>query len=44
VIKHVSLLVRRTSLDRGALAEHVAHGGAQRLGAIDHDQHALLDI
>jgi hypothetical protein len=29
---------------QGAIAEHRVHGRAQRLGSVDHDPHALLDI
>ena len=42
--EHVSLLVADAALDRRVDAEHVADGLAERLGAVDDDQHALLDI
>ena len=39
----MTFLVAHAALD-GDGAEHVAHGLAQRLGAVDDDQHALLDV
>jgi hypothetical protein len=44
VVKHGAFLVDLAALDRGPDAEHVVHRGAQRLGAVDHDEHALLDF
>ena len=44
VAEHVALLVADAALHRRVDAEHVADGLAQRLGAVDDDQHALLDI
>ena len=42
--EHVALLVAHAALDRRVDAEHVTDGLSQRLGAVDDDQHALLDI
>src|SRR3954471_8550748 len=42
--EHVALLVPDAALDRGVDAEHVTDRLAQRLGAVEDDQHALLDI
>jgi hypothetical protein len=39
----MTFLVADTALDRHG-AEHVAHGLAQRLAAVEHAQHALLDV
>ncbi len=41
VIGDVALLVADTALDRRALAEHVAHRLAERLGAVEHAERAL---
>lgn len=43
-VDHVSLLVADAPLDRGALPEQGSDSGPERLAAVDHDQHALLDI
>ncbi len=43
VVEHVSLLVADAALDRH-LAEHGADRLAQRLRAVEHAEHALLDI
>jgi hypothetical protein len=40
----MTFLVAHAALDRRVGAEDVADGLAQRLGAVDDDQHALLDI
>jgi hypothetical protein len=40
----MTFLVPMTALHRRVGAEHVPDGLAQRLGAVDHDEHALLDI
>jgi len=40
----MTFLVANAALHRRVDAEHVTHRLAQRLGAVDHDQHALLDI
>jgi hypothetical protein len=39
----MTFLVPDTAL-HGDRAEHVAHGLAQRLAAVEHTEHALLDI
>jgi hypothetical protein len=44
VAEHVALLVAHAALDRRVDAEHVAHGLAQRLGAVEDDEHALLCV
>jgi hypothetical protein len=44
VAEHVALFVADTPLDRRVDTEHLVDGLAQRLGAVDHDEHALLDI
>ena len=44
VVEHVALLVTHAALHRRVDAEHVADGLAQRLGAVDDDEHALLDV
>ena len=43
VLEHVSLLVTDAALHRHG-AEHFVDGRAQRLAAIEDDEHALLDI
>ena len=40
----MTFLVANAALHRRVDAEHVADGLAQRLGAVEHDEHALLDI
>ena len=40
----MTFLVTHAALDRGAGAEHVVDRGPECLGAVDHDQHALLDV
>jgi len=40
----MTFLVANAALHRRVDAEHVAHGLAQRLIAVEHDEHALLDI
>ena len=42
--EHVALLVAHAALHRGVDAEHVADRLAQRLGAVDDHEHALLDV
>jgi hypothetical protein len=44
VIEHVAFLAADAALDRGVDAEDVVDGLAQRLGAVEDDQHALVDI
>ena len=44
VVEHVALLVADAALDRRVDAEDVADGLAQRLGAVEDDEHALLDV
>ena len=44
VMQDVALLVAHAALDRRVGSEHVADRLAQRLGAVDHHQHTLLDI
>jgi hypothetical protein len=43
MVEHVALLVTNTPMDRD-LAEHRADRLAQRLGAVEHEQDALLGI
>jgi hypothetical protein len=44
VVEHVSLFVADTALHRGVDAEDVTDGLSERLGAVEHNEHALLDI
>jgi hypothetical protein len=44
VIEHVAFLVADAALDRGVDAEDVVDGLAQRLAAVEDDEHALVDI
>jgi hypothetical protein len=44
MIEHVALLVADAPLHGRADAKHVTHRLAKCLGAVEHDQHALLDI
>jgi hypothetical protein len=44
VAEHVALLVPDAALHRRIGPEDVAHGLPECLGAVDHDEHALLDI
>jgi hypothetical protein len=44
VVEHVALLVADAALHRRVHAEHVADRLAQRLGAVEHAQHALLCV
>ena len=43
VIEDPAFLVTHTPLD-GHGPEHLADRGPQRLGSVEHDEHALLDI
>ncbi len=43
VVQHISLLVADTALDWHR-AEHLVDRLAQRLGAVDHAQHALVKV
>jgi hypothetical protein len=40
----MTLLVLHAALDRDFVLEHLADRLAQRFGAVDHEQQALLDI
>jgi hypothetical protein len=44
MVKHVSLLVLRTSPYWNVVAEHLPDGRAQALGPVDHEQQPLLDV
>ena len=44
MLEHVALLVPDAALDGDLVAEHLADRFAQRFGAIDHEQQALLNI
>lgn len=44
VVQHVAFLVTDTPMHRGVNAQHVPDGLAQRLAAVQHAQHALLDV
>jgi hypothetical protein len=44
VVEHVALLVANTPLDRSVDAQDVADGLPERLGAVEHHEHALLDV
>ena len=44
VIEHVAFLMADAALDRGVDAEDVVDGLAQRLAAVENDEHALVDI
>ena len=44
MIEHVSFFVADAPLHRGVLTEHGPDRLAQRLSAVDHDQHALLGV
>jgi hypothetical protein len=43
VIEDAAFLVANAALHRDR-AEHLADCGAQRLGSVEHDEHALLDV
>lgn len=44
VVEHVSFFVADAALHRGVDSEHVADGLPERLGAVEDDQDALLDV
>jgi hypothetical protein len=43
VLQHISFLVAKAPMHRH-IAEHLAHRGPQRLAAVEHHEHALLDV
>ena len=43
VIEDAAFLVAHAALHRHG-PEHLGDGGPQRLGSVEHDEHALLDI